>query len=288
MPVTQGPVVYFAAERTGLMRRRFKGLEKCYDLPSDLPLYLGSGAFDIREAKDAGCFIDGIREIEDELGEPVRFVVFDTWSRILAGGIENDSADVGNAVKNIDQIREAINCHVMAVHHVGAAAESKQRMRGSTVLFGAIDTGTLVEKNKNVVKVMVRKQNDGPDDLQLAADLASFVTGKDEHGNDVTVPYLVASTEPPPVAMKLMMKVPKAVLAALRDAMLTDGETPPAGSPGIPADTRSVSTAAWRTAYYDNAPSLTHDARRMNFQRGVKALIEAGHVGSVGDRYWPA
>jgi len=296
--VTEGPVIYFAAERGGLMARRLAGLQRCREVSPDIPLCLASGTLDIRADAAARKFIDEIRRLEDDLGDAVGLVVLDTFSRALSGGDENSSVDVGNAVKNIEQIRERTGSHIMAVHHVGVSAEAKTRMRGSSLILGAIDSGALVTKGNQGVTVKVTKSNDGPDDFELRVGVASFVTGIDAEGNDVTIPHLVEAVgnmvgRPPIVSLsKKLTKTGAAGLAALAKAIAQSGELPPDDAPDCPAGVPSVSFEAWQAALHVDGqkeqPIPSPDAIRMRLRRASGELAETGHVGSNGSRFWIA
>jgi len=246
LAVMEASVIYFAGERSGVMARRFLGLQRCKEIGPGLPLCLASGALDIRADASARRFIDEIRRVEDQLGKDVRLVILDTLSRILSGGDENSSADVGNAVRNIERVREVIGAHIMAIHHVGVSLEAKSRMRGSSLILGAIDSGALVTKGNGGVTIKVTKANDGPDDFVLRAGISSFVTGVDEEGNKTSVPYLV---EPAgnmvgrPSIVSLVKRSPKTEAAGLRSlsaAIAAEGQLTPEGETGCPAGVRSV------------------------------------------------
>jgi RecA-family ATPase len=95
MEVAQMPTVYFAAERQWQVRRRIRGLRRKHGLPADTPCFIGGGSLDIRKESDAKELIREVRAIEKRTGAPVGFIVIDTFSRALAGGKENDTADMG-------------------------------------------------------------------------------------------------------------------------------------------------------------------------------------------------
>lgn len=137
LKATQGAVVYVAAEAGVSAENRIAALRsvcKAQDVPFDLvpcPVDL------LRADGDTKPLIDLIREAEAEHGK-VRLVVIDTLSRAIAGGNENDSADMGALVKHLDAIRAACRTHVMVVHHAGK--DQAKGARGHSLLRAATDT----------------------------------------------------------------------------------------------------------------------------------------------------
>lgn len=133
----QGAVVYVAAEAGVSAENRIAAIRsmcKAQDVPFDLvpcPVDL------LRGDGDTQPLIDLIKEAEAEHGK-VRLVVIDTLSRAIAGGNENDSADMGALVKHLDAIRAACRTHVQVVHHAGK--DQAKGARGHSLLRAATDT----------------------------------------------------------------------------------------------------------------------------------------------------
>src|SRR5690606_41941058 len=58
---------------------------------------------------------------------PLKLIVIDTLSRVIAGGDENGPVDMTAFIKNVDRIRRATGAHIMIVHHTGKdAARSEE------------------------------------------------------------------------------------------------------------------------------------------------------------------
>jgi RecA-family ATPase len=119
LPVAQAPALFFAGERSGLMKRRIAGMMRYHDLPKDLPLALASGQLDITSEKNSRLFVDCVRRFQDRAGKQCGLIVIDTLSRALAGKNENGTEDMGGAMKNVEMIRSETDAHVLIVHHVG-------------------------------------------------------------------------------------------------------------------------------------------------------------------------
>lgn len=68
-------------------------------------------------------------------------VFIDTWARATPGIDENSASQVGGVISDLDMLREVSGCCVIFVHHTTL---EKERMRGTSALFGAVDTQLLV------------------------------------------------------------------------------------------------------------------------------------------------
>lgn len=68
-------------------------------------------------------------------------VFIDTWARATPGVDENSASQVGSVISDLDMLREVSGCCVIFVHHTTL---EKERMRGTSALFGAVDTQLLV------------------------------------------------------------------------------------------------------------------------------------------------
>jgi hypothetical protein len=137
LKVTQGAVVYVAAEAGVSAENRVAALRQACEA-RDVPFALVPCPVDLlRGDGDTAPLIELIRAVEAELGK-VRLVVIDTLSRAIAGGNENDSADMGALVKHLDAVRNASRAHVMVVHHAGK--DQAKGARGHSLLRAATDT----------------------------------------------------------------------------------------------------------------------------------------------------
>jgi hypothetical protein len=120
-------------------------------------------------------------------GQPL-VVVIDTLSRIMAGGDENSAADMTALIRNIDAIREAIQCHIVLVHHTGK--DTARGARGHSSLRAATDTeievGVFGEEDDQARAAMVTKQRDNAGGETFAFALRSVSLGIDQDGDEVS------------------------------------------------------------------------------------------------------
>lgn len=155
MQVTPGAVAYVAAEGGRGILKRVKALRDRYPEAGDVPLHIIPCAVDLlHHGADLNPLVALIRDIEKTGGRKVELVVIDTLSRAIAGGNENDSADMGALVGHLDALRNAIGAHVAVVHHTGK--DKAKGARGHSLLRAATDTEIEIDRRT----MTVTKQRD--------------------------------------------------------------------------------------------------------------------------------
>lgn len=213
----KGLVVYVAAEAGSSARRRIKALRLSKGaatafalVPCPVDLLHPDG--------DVGPLVALIRTAERERGQKAVLVVVDTLSRALAGGNENDSADMGALVKNLDQIRVGLGCHLAVVHHSGK--DKAKGARGHSLLRAATDTEIEVGDNR----VVGTKQRDQEIGRPVGFRLVSVEIGHDRRGKPVTSAVVETFTpieveEQPDVVDVVMRVLGGAPAMPLREVM---------------------------------------------------------------------
>jgi AAA domain len=147
LPVTQGNVAYVVAE--GGTKRHLKRLLALCEKYNLDPEVLNSGRFNLITSPVNLAEASGVDELLNELRHhPYVAVWLDTWARMLSasGGHDTDPDTVGPAIQGCDQIREALDCTVTIVAHVGWSRDAQDRPKGLVDLPGAIDGATLCKK----------------------------------------------------------------------------------------------------------------------------------------------
>jgi hypothetical protein len=108
--VTQGVVIYIAAEAGSSMRRRIVALRQHYGLDRQIkvPFGLISTPINLLDPNmDLQALIQAIKAAKAEFPDlPLVLIIIDTVSRALAGGNENAPDDMGIFLRNIDEIRQ--------------------------------------------------------------------------------------------------------------------------------------------------------------------------------------
>lgn len=167
VPVTQGIVVYVAAEGVGGLKGRLQAWRAKHpgvDISNVRFLPVAVNLLEMHEIDD---FIESIKAQCD--GSPV-LVIFDTLARSMPGGDENSAKDMNVVIAAADRVRITFGCHVQIVHHTGRDGDHE---RGSTALRGAVDTSIYVLKNENGGGIIVRciKAKDDPEPEELTVKL---------------------------------------------------------------------------------------------------------------------
>jgi len=174
MRTTPVRVVYVAAEGGHGARKRAAALFAKYGSTPDF-LFLLFPVNLLDPAADIGPLIEALRGAGG-----VGLVVLDTLSRIMAGGDENSSVDMGALVRHLDAIRAAVSCHVLVVHHTGK--DTARGARGHSLLRAATDTEIEVSEGR----IAVTKQRDLDKTWVSGFDLNVVTLGVDSDGDPVT------------------------------------------------------------------------------------------------------
>lgn len=193
-PVTAGVVVYLAAERSKLVRRRLKAWEKHHGV-CDLPVVLVEGVFDLchnRMHADEIARIAAKASLDFEL--PVVWIIIDTKAQVMAGGDPNSDQEIGAFNANVKVLQET-GAHVSVVDHVPHT--SPDRMKGSGALAGAADASFLI-KNEGFARTVTigsKSPNDGPDELSWSFTLSGVELGKNAKGKVTSAPIVVPNAD---------------------------------------------------------------------------------------------
>lgn len=176
MRTTQGDVIYIAAEGgTGILKRvRALAVQRNPTRKEGFHI-LRSQVNLLDPTADLG---DLVAAINGACERPALIVV-DTLSRVLAGGDENSSTDMGALVRNLDAIREKTTAHVMVIHHTGK--DKAKGARGHSLLRAATDTEIEVTDGF----VTVTKQRDLEKSWSTGFKLRQVPLGFDADGDPV-------------------------------------------------------------------------------------------------------
>lgn len=280
--VTQGLVIYVAAERKKLTERRMRAF-KIKHKADHVPLLVVGGRLDFtRDLKDAGEVINIVRQAELDTGQTCVWIILDTLSRVFGAGDQNASKDMSRFVQSVDEILLKTSAHVTAIHHT---AWSGERGKGAIDLDGAVDASFMVKKNGTRYQLVCDGTNDGEEGTIFDFEMESIKIGEDEEGEPTTAPVVVAAA-PAAGAGLVQAATHKARALALLVEMLADGEVPPLGA-GYP-QSKVVPEAAWRQAFYDSyGEDATQATRQATFSRAKKHLLKERRIGELGQWTWP-
>jgi hypothetical protein len=115
--------------------------------------------------QDMTDLMAAIQSAIDATGEELALVIVDTLNRVMPGGNENASEDMGAVISNAKMIEDAFGCAVMFVHHSGK--DEGKGTRGHSSLKGAMDSEISIGRNEDIRTFRVEKQKEGKDYYDL-------------------------------------------------------------------------------------------------------------------------
>jgi hypothetical protein len=283
--VRSGPVLYVAAERGAVVKRRVKAW--CQEHRINPPIAVLDAAIDFRTGEtDTARIIETANKLSGLCDSAVVWIIFDTLNRIMAGGDENSPKDMGTIITNLDKVYRATNAHCSLIHHV--PVDRSDRMRGHSSLLGALDTTVKVTKSNAIVSVETDKANDLVDKPAFSFTFKSVNLDKKTTA-PVAVPsdlILVADHAKP----TKMAKGARIALRALQEAINECGESAPASN-YIPQGIRVTTIDRWRDFSYRrgiSAADTTDRARQKAFKTALETLIASNRANIWQQTVWLA
>lgn len=159
--VKQGRVIYLAAEGSHGLAGRAIGWRKTRGRALPEPDFeLIPHGLTLTKEEDMTALIEALQAD----GRPVAFIVVDTMSRTFGNGNPNQPADMNLYVTAADRLREAMNAHVMVVHHGGKDTDKNEL--GNEGLRNASDTVIHVRRKQELVELI----NEAPKGKQKDAE----------------------------------------------------------------------------------------------------------------------
>lgn len=279
--VQAGPVVYIAAEGQGGFADRIEAwrLANLQDEAGDAPFFLV--AQPVALVADA----EHLRaDVTAQTDAPV-LIVIDTLARTYTGK-EADDESMGAYVKAAESLRDRFSCAVLVVHHTGW--NEKERLRGSSALRGAYDTGILITRNEaRQVVTKVVDQKDGASDAEIGSELRVIQVATDAEGDPVTSCYIVPVDDAamPKGRTKLPPQARKA-LEFLVNAIAEAGERPP--MPDLAASVKAVRLTIWADHCRRRGLSGADDpeSQQRVFRKVRQKLNDDNHIAIDGEWVW--
>lgn len=202
------------------------------------------------------------REVQACFPAGTALVLVDTQSRNFGDGDENSTRDMTTFTNNLARLAEILGCAIMLTHHTGHT--NKDRARGSSVLFGALDASFEVTQGDGlVVTAKPNKAKNWSKPAPLVGQLVPRVVGRDDRGREITAITLVTA-------------------APVMDgfAALSVAETAIEGAPELRAALVAVAAVEGRPATYDDIAEASGGAvLRNQLRRGlISRLLDIGLV----------
>jgi hypothetical protein len=275
-------VLYIACEGKSGLRGRIEALVEQHGL--------SEGFLAIAQAVDLFNEGDTDTIVAIVLRDRVDILVVDTLNRVMGGGDENSSADLGLVIYNVDRIRAETGAHVAIVHHGTKNGTGGPRGHGS--LAGAADALIEVTKAEDGTRTAtLQNAKDDPSDQAMRFLLRAVDLGTDDDGDQRTT-CVVEEIE---AGIRLDVRLPRlaagsrTALELLERAIILEGVPAPA-SQHIPADVRVVRTSTWRAYCYDGRVdgSDSSAARQKAFKRATDDLQDKRRIGAWNGWVWVA
>ncbi|WP_413207000.1 helicase RepA family protein [Rhodospirillum sp. A1_3_36] len=283
--VDAGTVVYVAAEGGFGARNRLAAFRQHHRIAGRIPFALLGASLDLLDPDaDTGPLIEQLTGLAES---PVRLIVLDTLSRVIAGGNENASEDMGALVRNADRIRSETGAHVMFVHHSGK--DRAAGARGHSLLRAATDTEIEVTRDKGLGLscAKVTKQRDMETKGEFAFSLEAVTVGQNTRGKPVTSCVVLASDQSVNPKPKPSQKEHRAI-DVLNNVLAERGVRQPQ-NPNVPNVTlckRNDFREALKVASVTDASSQATE--RTQWKRIWDALDNKGYIRGHGDWMWKA
>ena len=265
-----------------------------------LPVRYIQQGVDLRSSHgDIDQILDLIDAVEADLGK-LDIVAIDTLNRAFGGGSENEAADMGLFLSNLQRIVERTNGTVIVLHHLGKDATRGARGHGS--LLGAVDAEITITRDADDIRTAkVTKSRDGVEGSQLSFRLKVIDLGQHPDPqyaaagrrlDSVVIEPLSDQSIPDEAKQSRITPGARVALDALKSALARHGEYP-AGAAEADRN-RMVDGEHWRAAYEANRPINADDAdgrkakqsRRMAFNRAQDQLQAARIVGTHVGKWW--
>lgn len=231
---------------------------------------------------DVEALIEAVLTAASAIDVPLALIVIDTLSRALAGGNENDSADMGALVMCMDMIRQRTGAAVLFIHHSGK--DAAKGARGHSLLRAAIDTEIEVTADQQGARAAtIVKQRELSKGDVFPFTLRVVELGENRHGEAVTT-CVVEQSDVAPASGKKLSGHRGDAFRVLSNLIASTGQT---GHPACPSGCPSVPGDWWRDRFFaDSMPGAKPDAQQRAFRRAADDLIAAKIVGMAAKRVW--
>lgn len=295
-------------EKKGRFGKRIKAWLKAHDAQGKAPaVFTREGCPDLTNDDTVSDFIDEVNAMKPQFekrGAPLGAIYIDTLSRALKAGNVSDATTAQSAINSIQRIIDETGCAVIPSAHV-AKAEGANTIKGAGEFGDSAEAYIYVERDKEnkTVTATLGKQSDGEDGLKFAFTFEMVPVGQGERDEIVSLSLVnVEVPDGPKRGTKALTAEPMKILQAL-GRCIDEGQTVPVHNvPGPPANGKAVLMRVLRQKAYDlglrsgeqpddDADEKTKDrwkdARKKDFERGLKVLETRRLIRREGDQIWP-
>ncbi|MDI6026089.1 AAA family ATPase [Corticibacterium sp. UT-5YL-CI-8] len=217
---------------------------------------------------------EGLKELllEVKRQQPA-LIIIDTLAASWPG-LEENSSEAMSKVVAVGKRLARFGAAVVFIHH--STKDSNGTPRGHSVLNGALDVSMELFKpdEDGIARGRLRKNRNGPCELDMALRIQSHEFGLDEDGDPITAGYC-EPCQPGSAPKAVRLTIPqREALTILRD-MATTGDMSPV-----------VAMEEWRQACSQSAKISTSDNRKSVMtavRRAIEGLLREGFVEKVGE-----
>ena len=276
--VTQGPVIYVAAENPASVKRRLWAWKQ-YHGADRLPVLVVQSGVDLLNgaAQELAELVLTTLDVETQLG--VRMVVIDTLARAMTGN-ENAPDDMGRFVAGCGMIREASEALVLVVHHSGK--DTAKGARGHSSLRAATD----VELEIAASTLRVTKSRDDATGDAFGFRLHTVDLGSTAKGHNVTTCVAVEAEIAEPLKKPRRLGANEKVVFDALTAAIVDRPDPTPTGRDVPATARGVRTERWMEYALRYLPQPEEKRKREAFARAIASLVADSLVRHVDGFAW--
>ena len=284
--VKKGKVLYLACE--GGVKSYGPRIEAIRNAKSDLynegmadHFLLLPTPVDLHGEKDVDAITAALPDLDFSL------IVVDTLAMSMGSGSENDSADMGQYIKNIFALKARYNCHVMIIHHSGK--DKSKGSRGHSSLRAAVDTEIKVKVVGIVRSATCEKQRDMENGKKVAFTLRGVDLGLDDEGDPITS-CVVEHTDVDLSSLNKSHAITGNTLIAkqaLDEALAKHGRRM-ADTENYPASRDVVEIDIWRSEFLKMRIDSTAQKTSVlkDFTRQSKKLQDCGIVHGYSQMVW--
>ncbi len=281
-PVKQGIVVFIAAEREKLTKRRMLAFRKRHGV-SDVPLLILGGRFDMTaNLTNAREIVVAIKAAEEACGQKCVWVIIDTLSRSFGAGDQNTSKDMGKYVQACDEILDETDAHLTVIHHTGWTGD---RAKGAIDLDGAVDSSFIVKKTGQTYTLTCDGTNDGEEGVICVYGMEGVQVGTGQDGEPTMAPVIVPGKDAGAQLVENVKGHNATALISLQQAIAAEGVVP--SGPGYPDVCMVVTEDQWRAVFYTTDSDAKVETIQQRFLRAKKYLLSNGKVVQVGQWFFP-
>lgn len=292
----RGAVAYVAAE--GQLRDRLDAYLQDNGLDaSDLDdlRVLDSQVNLLDPSADIESLLAGLREVVAEAG-PLAMVIIDTLNRVMPGGDENSSEDMGAVIAAAKLIERELDCVVLFVHHSGK--EEAKGSRGHSSLKAACDAEISVKRNGDIRTVTAEKVRDGADGEVLLTfrlrpvDLGPMIeVDREADLDERRTSCVIEPVEHVQASGAVRLSDVEEIALQVFKGMCANSNDRTEATSLHPANRPRVAVDDWREGFrkkrgVEKGDSKAMDASLKAFQRAVDKLVRLCIVGVHEKRAW--